>query len=64
MRGYAQNRRSLTLSEACHREGITAGGHRAVGDARVARELVLCMDRRRRETAEQGDADCDGTAIT
>lgn len=64
MRGYAQNRRSLTLSEACRREGITAGGHRAVGDARVARELVLCMDWRRREATEQSDTDCDGTVIT
>ena len=51
MRGYAEGRRSLALSEACRREGIAVGEHRALGDARVARELVLCMDRKHREAA-------------
>ncbi len=46
MRGYADGGRWVKLAEACEREGIAVGElHRALADARLARALMLSMDR-------------------
>ena len=45
MLDYARGGRWIRLSEACNREGIAVTGHhRALADARMARELLLRME--------------------